>query len=72
MTLLKHLRLKRDLTQRELAKSADMQIADVSRIETKRIWPYKAWLRRLARALEYEGDPYDLVEEHRRDSPQAE
>jgi transcriptional regulator with XRE-family HTH domain len=50
-TQIKLLRRARDWSQRQLARRADMTEADVSRIESGRLRPYKGQARRLARAL---------------------
>jgi transcriptional regulator with XRE-family HTH domain len=72
MTKLKHLRLERRWTQTELSKHSGVQVADISRIENGRIWPYQRWVSNLSSALEYNGDPYDLVEEHKPVNTKAE
>ncbi len=48
---IKTLRLEQGLTQREVARQANMTEADVSRIESGRLRPYRGQARRIARAL---------------------
>lgn len=45
------LRQRRGWSQRKLARQANLPEADVSRIETGRLRPYRGQARRLARAL---------------------
>jgi len=50
-TRLRMLRQERGWTQRRLAVRANLPEAEVSRIETGRLRPYRGQARRLARAL---------------------
>ena len=47
----REIRETRQWSQRTLARRSDMSEADVSRIETGRLRPYKGQARKLARAL---------------------
>jgi transcriptional regulator with XRE-family HTH domain len=57
---LKQQRMRRALTQAELAERADVTTATVARIERDEIEPRMTTLRKLAQALEV--DPAELVE----------
>lgn len=61
ITRIKAERVDRGWTQCELAYFARMSSADVSRIETGRMVPYKGQAQRLARALNL--DPSELLEQ---------
>lgn len=60
---LRELRLERVLTQRELAEKAGVSKATIVGIETGRIRPYPATLRKLAEALDV---PPSALSEHLR------
>jgi transcriptional regulator with XRE-family HTH domain len=47
----KEFRKKKDLTQFELSKMANITQADISQIETEKIYPYKGWRKRISKAL---------------------
>ena len=51
MLRLKAERLRRGWSQTALAFHAGMSVADISRIETRRMWPYDSQLLKLATAL---------------------
>lgn len=72
VTKLRELRKARGWTAFELAIKSHVQPSDISGLENgRRVPPPKsAALRRLARALNYEGDPADLLQEDG-DDPQA-
>ncbi len=57
---LKHLRIRRALTQEELAAKADMGKNTVNRIERNLTEPHMSTLRKLAQALGVE--PHELLE----------
>jgi ribosome-binding protein aMBF1 (putative translation factor) len=50
-TKLKVERVRRDLSQQELGEIAQMTAADISRIETCRMVPYRTQAQKLARVL---------------------
>jgi len=56
---LKDLRVRRALTQEELAEKADVGTNTVARLERNETEPHMSTLRKLARALEV--DPTELV-----------
>jgi ribosome-binding protein aMBF1 (putative translation factor) len=51
VTKLKLERVKRELSQQELGEIAEITAADVSRIETCRMVPYRTQAQKLARVL---------------------
>jgi len=61
MTRLKYERIKRQLTQQELAVNVGMCYADISRIETGRMKPYPGHLKRLSQYFDIPED--QLLEE---------
>jgi transcriptional regulator with XRE-family HTH domain len=58
---LKRQRIRKALTQEELARRAGLTTASVARIERNETEPRMSTLRKLAKALEV--DPAELVEE---------
>lgn len=57
------LREERGWSRAELARRAKMNASTISLIEGKRFRPYDSQLARLTGALEYAGDPAELLEE---------
>jgi ribosome-binding protein aMBF1 (putative translation factor) len=51
MNLLKEFRRKKGISQFELAKLANIQPTEISRIENGWLRPYPGWRKRLAKAL---------------------
>ena len=62
MLNLKYERVKRDLTQPELGAMANVDPCAISRAE-RHGYAYPGHLRRLADALEWKGDPRELLHE---------
>jgi transcriptional regulator with XRE-family HTH domain len=58
---LKNLRIRRALTQQELADRADVSSNAINRIELNKAEPHMSTLRKLAKALDV--DPTELVGE---------
>jgi len=58
---LKNLRIRRALTQQELADRAGVSSNAINRIELDKAEPHMSTLRKLAKALDV--DPTELVEE---------
>ena len=58
---LKTLRVRRALTQQELADRADVSSNTLNRIELNKAEPHMSTLRKLAKALDV--DPTELIEE---------
>ena len=58
---LKNLRIRRALTQQELADRASISSNTLNRIELSKAEPHMSTLRKLARALNV--DPIELIEE---------
>ena len=56
-------RVKRKMSKTDLAYSAKMQAATIGMIESGRYIPYESQIKKIAKALKYEGDPWDLWEE---------
>ena len=50
-------------TKRELGARSDLHPVRIGQIENLRVRPYDVELQRIARALDYHGDPSDLVRE---------
>lgn len=59
---LKDEREKQGLSQNKLAAMADMHPSTISQIEKGRYVAYPSQLEKLARALDWNGDPAALVE----------
>ena len=58
---LKNLRIRRALTQQELAEKAGISSNALNRIELSKAEPHMSTLRKLAKALDV--DPTELIEE---------
>ncbi len=58
---LKHLRIRRALTQQELAERASISTNALNRIELNKAEPHMSTLRKLAKALDV--DPTELIGE---------
>ena len=56
-------RIEKGWTQAELARHAEMHPASISRIEGGLSVPYESQLQKLSKALGWEGDPSELMEE---------
>jgi ribosome-binding protein aMBF1 (putative translation factor) len=52
-----------DMSKAELARQARLHPTDVGKIEAGRLIPYGSQLRRIATALDYEGEPVDLLDD---------
>ena len=63
MKRITQLRLARGRTKMKLGAEADVHPARVGQIESGRYVPYEPELRRIARALRYQGNPRELLEE---------
>lgn len=59
----KHERLRLGLSGLEAARRAKLAPGTLSQIESGRFLPYEVQLARLALALEWTGDPAELLEE---------
>ena len=57
------LRRERGFSKAEVARRARLQANVVGWVESGRFLPYKVQLEHIAEALDYEGDPADLLEE---------
>lgn len=62
-TKLERLRTELGLSKAALARAAEMQQGMISWIENGRFVPYESQLRKLANALDWKGDPADLMKE---------
>lgn len=51
------------MSRAELSRRAKMQAGVVSWVETGRFIPYDSQLLKLAAALDWQGDPHELLEE---------
>lgn len=63
ITKLEALRFKHGLTKAELARRAKMQEGVIGWIESGRFKPYDSQLTKIAKALDWAGDPRELLEE---------
>lgn len=63
MLLITKLRTERALTKTKLGALADVHPARVGQVENERVRPYPPELARLARALGWQGEPEQLLEE---------
>lgn len=61
--ILKKLRQKHGLSQRELARKAGVSASYICNAETRGFELYPGQAERLATALDWEGDPSDLTKE---------
>jgi len=59
--LMKHLRERRKWSQARLAREAQLCQSTLSQIENGRFVPYDTQLSKLANALDWKGDPNDLL-----------
>lgn len=59
----KKLRIDQSMTLADEARAASMQQGMIGWIESGRFIPYNSQLQKMAKALGYEGDPNDLLEE---------
>jgi transcriptional regulator with XRE-family HTH domain len=66
---LREARLRKLLSQRELARRADVSLATITNIETGKIRPHPSTLRKLAEALDV--DPEELAEHLERRSSES-
>ena len=57
------MRKERGLTKAELARRARLDAGIIAWIESGRFIPYYSQLEKLAKALEYEGNPWDIADE---------
>jgi ribosome-binding protein aMBF1 (putative translation factor) len=62
MKLLTLMRERRGWSRAELARRADLHASQVGAFENGRLVPYAGQLSRLARALDFDGNPSDLLE----------
>ena len=60
---LKVIREEKGLTRTKLAMMSGIQQGLIGQIEMGRVYPYEAQLKKLAEALEYKGDPLELLDE---------
>lgn len=63
MKQLQHEREAKPWTRWELGRQANIHPAEVGKFESGRTIPYPAQLKRLAKALSFEGDPTTLLDE---------
>ena len=61
--MLEQKRIKAGLTKSGLARKAEMQAGMIGWIESGRFTPYDAQLEKIANALDWQGDPSDLLKE---------
>ena len=57
------LREAKNISRAELARRSGLNASSISWIETGRFIPYPSQLDKLAAALEYAGDPSELIQE---------
>lgn len=60
---LQSVRTTAGISRAELARRAKMQAGVVAWVETGRFIPYDSQLLKLAAALDWQGDPHELLEE---------
>lgn len=63
MTLLTMVRKNANLSQRKLEKLSNVCATDISKAETRGLRLYPVQIERIAVALEWYGDPMELLEE---------
>ena len=56
-------RKNRGLSMSELARNACMHVSSISQIEGGRLQPYPGQVKKITKALNWEGDPGELFEE---------
>ena len=61
--LIEKLRVEKGWSKAALARKAEIQQGVVGWIESGRYVPYDSQLRKLAKALDWQGDPSDLLKE---------
>lgn len=61
--ILGQVRRERGMSKAELARAARMQAGVVAWVEDGRYIPYESQLQKLAAALEWKGEPIELLEE---------
>lgn len=62
-TALYYMRRNKGMSQRELARRAHMDASMVGWIESGRFIPYHSQLEKIAAALDYKGNPENIVRE---------
>lgn len=60
-TALELIRKKRGMTKADLARAAEMQQSVIGWIESRRFSPYDSQLIKIAAALDWSGDPRELL-----------
>lgn len=63
MLKMRVVREQRGISQSSLSHIANMHVTTISLIESGRLRPYPSQMTRLAEALDYSGDPSELLEE---------
>jgi transcriptional regulator with XRE-family HTH domain len=63
MIRLAHERALKQWSRAELARRSDLHPSTVGQIEARRLNPYPSQLEKMARALEFGGEPDALMEE---------
>ena len=62
-TALRGVRESANMSKAEVSRRSKVQATMIGWIEEGRFIPYPAQLKKIARAIKYEGDMYDLLEE---------
>lgn len=63
MKKMRFVREQKGISQSSLSHIAGMHVTTISQIESGRLKPYPNQIAKIAHALDYEGDPYELFEE---------
>ena len=60
-TLMEKIRVERGMTKTDLSRAAKIQQNVIGWVESRRFTPYDSQLRKIAAALEWDGDPRELL-----------
>lgn len=63
MKKMTEVRKERGMSMSGLARDAQMHVSSISQIESGRLIPYPNQVSKIAKALEWKGDPQDLFVE---------
>lgn len=63
MKLMTELRTEQGLSMSALARKAEMHVSSISQIEGGRLRPYPGQIKKIADALEWDGNPAELFQE---------
>ena len=61
--IMKVMRQERGWSQSELARRAGLNQSTLNQIESRRLLPYPSQIQKLAQALDWKGDPQELLQE---------